>query len=294
VALADFPDPETPLEQGRLLFTIIWKSRSMPAYIDMDGLHLIPSPEDFTFASPVWAGPDAILFDSERAGNRHLFRANLDGTVTQITSGDTFEGSASVSPDGTMIVYENWTADNQDLGLHIAASDGSNPRSLTPALPVGAPGGDVGPSFSPDGQWIAFVRVASFADGQAGIFIVRIDGSGLRRLTPDALGAGYPRWSPDGTKILFSAKYPDGPSGGPLWVVSVDGGEPTPLEGTSLAEGDWAYEGDWSPDGTMIVYKYLPAGGRVDVIRLAKADGTNVVDLWSAGGTGVDTPDWGN
>ena len=293
---ADFPAPNFTLDQGRILFTIIWKSRNLPAFIDKEGLHLIPSADDFTFSHPVWASADAIMFDSARAGNRHIFKSDLDGTVTQITSGDTFEGNVSVSPDGATIVYENWNASDQDLGLHIANADGSNPQNLTPAADPGASGGDLLPVFSPDGQWIAFERIANFDTGESGIFIIRPDGTELTRLTPDTLRGGYPRWSQDGTKILFSVKYPpldtETPSG-PLWVVSIAGGEPTPLQGTIQAEGDWAYEADWSPDGTKIIYKYLPAGGRVDILYMANFDGTNAVALWSAGGTGIDTPDWG-
>ena len=54
--------------------------------------------------------------------------------------------------------------------------------------------------------------------------------SGLRRLTDDTLGAGYPRWSPDGKRILFSQRVEATTfAPGPLWVVDVAGGKPMPL-----------------------------------------------------------------
>jgi Tol biopolymer transport system component len=52
------------------------------------------------------------------------------------------------------------------------------------------------PAFSPDGQKIAFARVS------AGIFVVRVDGSGLDRLTRGA-NDRFPVWSPNGHEVAF-------------------------------------------------------------------------------------------
>jgi Tol biopolymer transport system component len=61
--------------------------------------------------------------------------------------------------------------------LFIANADGSAERRLLPA-----PGFDYNAAFSPDGKWIVFTSERS---GSADIYRVRVDGTGLERLTDD-------------------------------------------------------------------------------------------------------------
>jgi len=63
--------------------------------------------------------------------------------------------------------------------------DGSELRQLT------AESDNRGPSFSPDGGWIAFT---SFRDGDNEIYIMRTDGSELTQLTENDTPDWQPRW----------------------------------------------------------------------------------------------------
>src|SRR5215210_7812794 len=57
------------------------------------------------------------------------------------------------------------------------------------------------PSWSPDGQQLVFT---GYDGGLSDLFIVKRDGSGLRRLTQDKYADLHPVWSPDGKSIAFA------------------------------------------------------------------------------------------
>jgi dipeptidyl aminopeptidase/acylaminoacyl peptidase len=106
------------------------------------------------------------------------------------------------------------------------------------------------PQFSPDGSQIAFVvRESDLAKGTTNneIYLIRPDGSGLRRMTNNPAADTHPRWSPDGTSLLFLSTRKNGAQ---AWVLPIDGGEPRQLTDFSAGVGDPV----WSPDGKRILF----------------------------------------
>jgi Tol biopolymer transport system component len=109
------------------------------------------------------------------------------------------------------------------------------------------------------------------------LFVLAADGSGLRRITPWALGGEEPDWSPDGTNIVFQ-------SGGGhtqnIYVVHPDGSGLTQLlAGNSVTSGGLGTltMPTWSPDGTQIAFA-APArhnSEQTDIYTM-HADGTQV------------------
>ena len=78
-----------------------------------------------------------------------------------------------------------------------------SPDGRSEARLVDTPNDDYAPAWSPDGRQIAFV---TWHDGTADIFLMNADGGGVRNLTQShALELNFPKWSPDGKTILYSA-----------------------------------------------------------------------------------------
>ncbi len=260
------------------------------AYIDSSGLHEIPSVADWTTAHPTWESSTSIVFDSERADDRHLFRANVaDGSITQIT--DTFrigEQSADILGDGRIVHDMYSCSDPTDLGLNVTTADGSTTTDLTPALASGDPGYDTEAAVAPDGHTIAFVRHIN--ENTGALFTIDASGGTATRLMPDADHVSYPRWSPDGKAILFTQNFPSGATD--LWTIPPAAGA-SPKRVTQSDPGATRFEADWSPDGKQIVFKYFQQGWTYNELHLADADGSNETVLWTGDNSTAETPHWG-
>lgn len=142
---------------------------------------------------PTWS-PDGqkILFASQVGGLSQLATINLDGTgLEQVSSLPLLRGRSDWSADGRYIV--TYSGRSWERELFLLPLDGSPARQLTP------PGGNSqGPTFSPDGQWVAFTAYFDRFRNVHGceIYKMRIDGTGLTRLTSNDYCDWQPRWGP--------------------------------------------------------------------------------------------------
>ncbi len=176
----------------------------------------------------------------------HLYVARSDGSeIVQVTP----EAIANIesyafSPNGRQILI------SADLALHVANADGSGMRTLAIQ---GLLASD--PDYSaPDGAEIVFVGGTAGATA-TGLYAVQPDGNGLRTIVePTNLGMLGPRWSPDGSRIAYSAYGVDFETGGSLlraYVVTADGQSNRVLR--ALPENDLENVTDWSNDGTRLL-----------------------------------------
>ena len=148
------------------------------------------------------------------------------------------------------------------LALVLAACGGS--RAAVSSLPSTAPNEATvmvaaSPSATPLPKGagpgtIAFTRLTG--DAPPDIYVVRSDGTGLRRL---AEGARGPAWSPDSSKIAYTRVT----GSGGVWVMNADGSGQRRVM-PALAE---VYGISWSPDGTQIVLSYA------DDLAIVNTDG---------------------
>lgn len=139
---------------------------------------------------PVWS-PDGtqILFASEQDGIPQLFIIDADGTdARQVTHLSGIRGRNDWSPDG--VTLSTYIGSAWDRDIYTFDLNGENVRQLTDGL------GNLAPSFSPDGQWITFMSYRDHPRQDLGceIYIMRVDGSDVRRLTDNDICDWQPRW----------------------------------------------------------------------------------------------------
>ncbi len=130
---------------------------------------------------------------------------------------------------------------------------------------------------------IVFARVPGDSDGD-GTFdwdgnrvICRVDADGRneRCLTDDSYSSSAPSWSPDGSRIAFSADI-DGDA--EIYLMNADGSGWQQLTDNTTAD----HAPNWSPDGAWIVFHRYMAGGAVELFRM-RPDGREQTQITSNG-----------
>ena len=187
--------------------------------------------------------------------NDDVWIASTDGSdvyplVDDIESQDRFP---VWSPDGLWIAYRKIPdPDPAGQSLHLVRYDGTEDHALTATGVVGYPEHEVGymgeHAWSPDGTKIVTLFEASSPEGDyiQGIGWISRDGGSVTPVFIDPPGAvccaasHLPRWSPDGSKIVFTSGhhlppaelpgYREFSTGPELWMRNADGtGEPVRL-----------------------------------------------------------------
>jgi Tol biopolymer transport system component len=201
----------------------------------------------------------------------------------------------SWSPDGQRLSCESFgMTDRRRNGVYsIRSSDGGGLTRIT-----SNPGGDDIPGdYSPDGKRLVFGR--SRHDAPVGIFVTKLDGSGLQKITPSGMHVDADfggSWSPKGDRILFVARTdPDHLRA--IWVVNADGSglhqlaiQPSCGGASSDARSRDCFYPGWSSDGTKIVFTRVTNGSESN-IHTVNADGSGLFQVTKTGE--ADQPDWG-
>jgi Tol biopolymer transport system component len=206
----------------------------------------------------VWKpGGAKLAFDSDRADPdlndqnaiNDIFKMNPDGSgVVKLTHSGAFNGDAGWSPDAERIAFDSDRRNHPGrTEIYVMDSNGTDVHRVS-TLPAKAKF-DQSPRFSPDGKRLVFTRYRGDPK-PAALFTIRIDGSGLRRLTPWSNGAGDADWSPGGKKLVFEAN----PNNcyGDVYTVDSDGQHLKNIT-DNRCEGGIA-DPVWSPDGKKILF----------------------------------------
>jgi hypothetical protein len=151
--------------------------------------------------------------------------------------------SARWSRDGENLVF--WRtrlstdAVSPETAIFIVKSDGTNLHQLTPWSELA---GD--PDWSHDGSLIVYSTRPSkvFDQGESELVTIRPDGTGRTVITKFGMNGprgDHPRWTPDGTAILYAQRSGAGRNTAVhVWVIRTDGSSDTAVLTAQTITGD--------------------------------------------------------
>jgi Tol biopolymer transport system component len=236
-------------------------------------------------STSVVAGPDKdtapilsrdgtkFLFLRAAAGSDALFVANVDGSGVRELARGSFRSSlldrspVEWSPSGGQIAAVADVPSGMMRTITILATDGSTSRTLDLGLSVT----DV--TWRPNGRELVFKGVK---DGTSGLYLVNVDGTGLRPIAPaNNLDYGWrePVLSPDGNQVAF-ARSGSGSDDG-IHIMSVDTGVDRLLAFEGSVDSE-EYLPQFSPDGTTLAFQRYVGGVSQLVIAPAAGGGQPV------------------
>ncbi|VTU01510.1 peptidase s41 : Peptidase S41 OS=Caldithrix abyssi DSM 13497 GN=Calab_3076 PE=4 SV=1: PD40: PD40: PD40: PD40: PD40: PD40: Tricorn_C1: Tricorn_PDZ: Peptidase_S41 [Gemmataceae bacterium] len=176
-------------------------------------------------------------------GELFLVKLPDGGKATRLTESPAFDHAASFSPDGRTVVFLSDRTGQEEIYL-LEADDPEHSeftrahkfkvKRLTTSVE-----GELGPTFSPKGDRIAFLRSGK-------LWTMKPDGTDQKVLVNETQVFDYD-WSPDGSMVVFARM--DGSFASELYIVPTDGSSP-PKNITRYA----TYNADvsWSKTGNRV------------------------------------------
>ena len=228
---------------------------------------------------------------------------------------------ADFSPDGQKLVFSDWGGSAWFSGNALFTYDFQDGKV---SKLVNSGGDDSNPDWSPDGQRIVFASkyLSQIIDpilnaflGRLGsttvINLINAEGEPNRvKLTEDVVirippllqekHANFPRWSPDGSKIVYqdddiSTPFPLIPVGRVIYkhriyIMDADGNNKIQLPPVNLNPGSEGLSPVWSPDGRYILFA-TQSNDATDIF-IMNSDGSDVRPLTNSPGVNEYPLDW--
>jgi TolB protein len=214
--------------------------------IDQDGAdQKLVSSTNRQAMSPAWSADGRQFAYMEfQAGKGWLFLQQMatGKRIAVSTTGTALDFTPAFSPDQQTMVFSRATEEGTDL-YSINIKDNCCLHRLT----VGRFSDNLSPTFSPDGQRIAFV---STRPGLPQIYVMAADGTDQQLFAPFDYGvtgsSNAPEWSPDGQSVAFHRDV-----AGTLQVFVLDVRTRTVRQLTSVGRNE---DPTWAPDSRHLAF----------------------------------------
>jgi Tol biopolymer transport system component len=223
-----------------------------------------------------------IYFSSSRGGTLNIWKIGVDGSgLRQVTAGEGDDTELDVSRDGKRLVFATLRLNIGLLQLDLQAKSGANMKIVAsdPAR------NEFGPAYSPDGTHLAFFTNLKGVENES-IAIADTNGSGVAQLVRDSQINVFPRWSPDGSRLIFLSFLSASLVGGEYRRVAISGGAPQTIMQAQFGEVDVARDGRllYSKDAEGDMEAFDPRDGKAHTLGNIKAA---AFPRWSADGNAV-------
>lgn len=274
--------PETPDEKFEPKMISSGKGRTTCGFFTKDGKHII-------YASTYLGGDSCPPVPDRQKMKRYIwpiyetydiFMADLDGKIVKrLTETPGYDAEATLSPDGTKMIFTSMR--DGDLDLYIMDLNSYKVKRITSTL-----GYDGGAWFSADGKKIVWrasrpktaEEIADYknllkqnlvAPTGMEVFIANADGSDAKQITNYGQANWAPNFLPDSKRIIFCSNQ-EYPRGFPfnMYLTDINGNG---LEKVSRDNGFDAFP-MFSPDGKKIVFSSNRNSGETRDINIFIAD----------------------
>ena len=261
----EYAEPRISADGRMLVATLIEARESLNRItVTSQPAQVTPLSNGFSGDLDPTASPDGkrLVFTSSRAGNRHLWTSNLDGSQAQpLTSGNSFDERPAFSPDGQQIAFVSDRGGGR--AIWIINADGGAPRKVADVSVLSHL------TWSPDGHEIVYA--AGAGDGP-GLWSVSVQKGTVTRISTPGL-ANEPTWSAARQLIAYIAPASSGSSFTGIAFLDANGKTfyetlPPPPSPGGFSNGF----GAWAPDGRRLAV-VSQAGGGIASIWIVEPDG---------------------